>query len=148
MNDKILKILEKREFNCQKCSACCRHEPGAVFLRKEDVELITNFLYIPEEDLLKKYCRGLLKGEKNIVALKEKANYDCIFWDKKCTIYEARPLQCRTFPYWPFLVESQKDWNEECYRCPGINVKGDITIEERYKFYESEKYSEYMEMPK
>ena len=43
----------------------------------------------------------------------------CIFLDKhtnQCQIYEARPTQCRTYPFWPSIVESVQDWNDECRR--------------------------------
>jgi Fe-S-cluster containining protein len=32
---------------------------------------------------------------------------------KTCQIYEARPTQCYSFPYWPRLIESKEAWDEE-----------------------------------
>lgn len=44
----------------------------------------------------------------------------CVFLkDGKCTAYEGRPTQCRTFPYWPELMVDAK-WNETAKDCPGI----------------------------
>jgi len=143
--NKILRILENYDFKCQQCSVCCRHEPGAVFLTKEDVIKIHTKLDLTLSEFLKKYCRSLEKNNKNVAALKEKSNYDCIFWDSGCTIYEVRPLQCRTYPFWPFLVESKKDWNEEKYRCRGIGVKSELSVLEKHELYELEKYATYME---
>jgi Fe-S-cluster containining protein len=43
----------------------------------------------------------------------------CIFLDtgtNQCRIYEARPTQCRTYPFWPSIVASVQDWNDECRR--------------------------------
>lgn len=39
----------------------------------------------------------------------------CIFLgeDNRCTIYEARPLQCRTYPYWPRMMMSRDEWLAE-----------------------------------
>ena len=74
--------------------------------------------------------------------------YDCIFWNNGCIIYEARPLQCRTFPFWPFLVESKELWKNEKYRCGGIDKASNMTLEEKYNFYMEEKQALYMEMPR
>ena len=32
-----------------------------------------------------------------------------------------RPVQCRTYPFWSFLLADRKTWDEECSTCPGIN---------------------------
>ncbi|OHD13659.1 MAG: hypothetical protein A2086_01060 [Spirochaetes bacterium GWD1_27_9] len=144
----ILKRLSKLDFNCEKCSSCCRYESGAVFLTLDDVKKICDNLSISIDKFLVECCRGLYKDDKFVVALKEKPNYDCIFWNNGCIIYEARPLQCRTFPFWPFLVESKELWKNEKYRCAGIDKASDMTLEEKYNFYMEEKQALYMEMPR
>jgi len=48
-------------------------------------------------------------------------DYACIFFDenlKRCSIYEARPNQCRTFPFWEQFKCSAKE--EVAKECPGI----------------------------
>ena len=45
--------------------------------------------------------------------------------DKRCRIYPVRPVQCRTYPFWPELVESKFAWRAEARRCEGIN-RGEI----------------------
>eukprot|EP00613_Pedinella_sp_CCMP2098_P066871 CAMPEP_0171980084 /NCGR_PEP_ID=MMETSP0993-20121228/259757_1 /TAXON_ID=483369 /ORGANISM="non described non described, Strain CCMP2098" /LENGTH=393 /DNA_ID=CAMNT_0012632261 /DNA_START=51 /DNA_END=1232 /DNA_ORIENTATION=- len=39
----------------------------------------------------------------------------CVFLDPlgKCSIYEVRPLQCRTYPFWPSLLEDAEAWSAE-----------------------------------
>lgn len=39
--------------------------------------------------------------------------------DGSCDIYEARPTQCRTFPYWPENMSDEK-WKALSAECPGI----------------------------
>ncbi|TMW62738.1 hypothetical protein Poli38472_005356 [Pythium oligandrum] len=47
----------------------------------------------------------------------------CIFLDgKRCSIYEARPTQCRTFPWWPQNIVSDYDWRLAARQCEGINA--------------------------
>ena len=48
-----------------------------------------------------------------------------IFRKKRCSIYKARPTQCRTWPFWSENMKT-KIWNEEIQSfCPGIG-KGKI----------------------
>ena len=55
--------------------------------------------------------------------MQEKSNYDCIFWQNGvgCSIYNARPLQCRSYPFWPAIMDSKESWDEEATNCPGMN---------------------------
>jgi hypothetical protein len=48
---------------------------------------------------------------------------NCSFLDGagKCRIYSVRPVQCRTYPWWPEIVETQAGWCYEAKRCEGIN---------------------------
>ena len=57
---------------------------------------------------------------------------DCVFLQplaaspgKGCSIYEVRPAQCRTWPFWPSNVSSIEAWAAAAKRCPGIN-RGEI----------------------
>jgi hypothetical protein len=38
-----------------------------------------------------------------------------------CTIYEARPTQCRTWPFWPEVVREKKSWDRGARECEGMN---------------------------
>ncbi len=117
-------------FECQRCSACCRHEPGYVFLSGKDLEALSENFKISKKEFLKKYCRKIDIGGFSRISLNEKRNYDCIFWEKGgCKVYNARPLQCRTYPFWRPYMESEEDWNSLESSCPGVN-KGKINTKE------------------
>ena len=82
------------------------------------------------EAFVKKYTRRI--GNR-LSLLEHSKTYDCVFLkDKKCLVYEARPRQCRTFPWWPEQLTSKKEWEEEAARCEGINHQGSklYTLEE------------------
>jgi hypothetical protein len=36
-------------------------------------------------------------------------------------VYEDRPRQCRTWPFWRYNVSSPWHWRREAKRCPGMN---------------------------
>lgn len=70
------------------------------------------------EDFCKKYVRQV--GQKYSL-IEHPRTYDCVFLkDKKCQIYQVRPTQCRTFPYWPSTLESPEAWREAARHCEGI----------------------------
>ena len=55
-------------------------------------------------------------------SLKEFPNGDCVFFDgqtRRCTVYEARPRQCRTWPFWDSNLKTPEDWKHTCQVCPG-----------------------------
>jgi Fe-S-cluster containining protein len=54
-------------------------------------------------------------------SLIEKPGGDCIFWDKEagCTVYPARPQQCRAWPFWPENIARPRDWEQVKKVCPG-----------------------------
>ena len=112
-------------FKCQGSSNCCisRDSYGFVYLSNKDIERLTNFFNLDEDNFIKLYC-DKTNGFKH---LKEKINNsNCQFLvDKKCSIYIARPTQCRTWPFWNENMKDKK-WNKEISKfCPGIG-KGPI----------------------
>ena len=106
------------KFSCKRCSACCRHDPGFVYLSEKDLEKLVLQTKIDKKSFINKYCRWC---SDDSLSLKEKPNKDCIFWDGSCTVYETRPLQCRTFPFWKSIIASQKNWEAAAGECPGMN---------------------------
>jgi Fe-S-cluster containining protein len=109
------------KFECTRCSRCCRHTPGFVFLSKKDLEDIASYLGRTEEAVRAQYCRVVTFGAFRRLSLKEKPNLDCVFWeDGGCAVYPARPLQCRSFPFWAANLESREAWKRTGASCPGI----------------------------
>ena len=94
-------------FSCSQCSACCRYEPGFVFLYEKDITPLLTVLNLDFASFVEKYCRWVdLHDGYEYLSLIETAKYDCIFWKDGCSVYEARPLQCRAFPFWVDALSS------------------------------------------
>ncbi len=110
------------QFECTRCSHCCRGQPGYVFLTEEDVEKIKDYIGLSRCQVLDTYCRRVDVGITERISLKEKENFDCIFWEEAgCSIYPHRPLQCRSYPFWSAIVASKDSWEREGKNCPGID---------------------------
>lgn len=106
-------------FHCTGCGKCCTGRDGYVFLSKLDLEKLANHFSLTPEAFAKKYTR-LVDGQ--LALLDQMRSDHCIFLkDKKCTVYEARPVQCRTFPWWIQNLQTPSDWEEAARHCEGIN---------------------------
>lgn len=109
-------------FSCKQCSSCCRYDPGYVFLSEKDVNLLADSLKMTYNEFVQVYCRWINSGDGNEkLSLRELSNYDCVFWiNGGCSVYQSRPLQCRTFPFWQSILRSQAAWESTKEGCPGM----------------------------
>jgi Fe-S-cluster containining protein len=112
-------------FDCRRCSRCCGGGPGYVFLTKADLERLLGRLGLDFPSFFKKYCTTVDTGLGMALSLRETPDYDCILWGGKgCSVYEDRPVQCSTYPFWASVLESRRGWEEESASCPGIGEGG------------------------
>jgi Fe-S-cluster containining protein len=104
-------------FSCTRCGACCTGAPGYVWVSLDEIEQLARFRGETTEEFSARYVRQV--GDN--FSLIERPGGDCIFWDKAagCTVYPARPVQCRTWPFWPENVETPEDWEHITRVCPG-----------------------------
>lgn len=108
-------------FECARCGNCCSGPPGYVWVTKNEIKAIAEFLGCTNETLNK----GLLRRVGLRYSLTEKRDGDCIFLKHKdgesvCSIYPVRPTQCRTWPFWAANLRSPKAWEAAALSCPGI----------------------------
>lgn len=82
------------------------------------IERIARFLGLGMRAFRKRF---LTKDEAGQRVLRLKPNGDCIFWEEGCTVYPARPRQCRTFPFWSENLGSPEAWEELKQFCHGID---------------------------
>jgi uncharacterized protein len=108
-------------FECLRCSNCCRHAPGFVFLIKKDLERLICATRLDLGTFLNRYCREVNISGFHRVSLIEKENYDCVFWEQDgCSVYRYRPMQCRSYPFWSGNLVSQRAWERLKSSCPGV----------------------------
>ncbi|MFA5250868.1 MAG: YkgJ family cysteine cluster protein [Parachlamydiales bacterium] len=108
-------------FQCQGCGSCCTGFSGFVWLKKNEIAKIADYLKLEEKIFLENYTFPVFGR----ISLKEIVpSYSCIFFDepeKKCRIYPVRPFQCQSFPFWPGNLASLDDWHKLKSMCPGID---------------------------
>jgi hypothetical protein len=105
-------------FQCTGCGDCCTGAPGYVWVNQAEIAELARRMGVEADEFERKYVRkvGVRKS------LVEFANGDCVFFDgqsRKCTVYEARPRQCRTWPFWRSNLRTPEDWQHTCQICPG-----------------------------
>jgi len=110
---------EGLKFKCTGCGKCCTGSDGYVFLSDLDVSNLSNKLALSTEQFTKTYTRHV-SGEYALKDLPKSG--DCIFLkDNQCSVYDSRPVQCRTFPWWVNNLRGPEEWKEAATHCEGIN---------------------------
>ncbi len=116
-------------FECTACGACCTGAPGAIWVDAGEQRAIAAAAGISLMELRLKRTR-LIDGR---MSLRERANGDCTFLDshtRKCTVYAARPVQCRTWPFWDSNLDTPADWDRTRSECPGAGVGPLVSLED------------------
>lgn len=117
------------DFHCTACGQCCSGG-GVVYFTKEDLKNIQESLKTAPEQ--PSWASAFLKGgvfrEGKHGYLEHDSSEDCIFLEEgRCSIYRLRPLQCRTYPFWPSVFESKSSFKENKKGCPGMMKKSGKT---------------------
>jgi Fe-S-cluster containining protein len=106
------------DFECQRCRSCCRGEPGFVWVTAWEVAALAAALGATDSDFRRTCCREVAGR----ISLRERPDGDCVLLGPEgCLAYEARPVQCRTFPFWPEHLGRPADWSRLGRECPGVN---------------------------
>lgn len=105
-------------FQCTACGKCCSGAPGFVWVNASEVKQLAQSLEMTEDEFRDDFVRKV--GNRS--SLKEYPDGDCILLDpetRHCLVYDARPIQCRTWPFWSSNLKSPEAWEETCEACPG-----------------------------
>ena len=127
--DKTPWYSEGLRFECTQCGACCSGDPGYVWVDQTEIEGMAADLGLELDAFERKFVRKVGPDR----SLLEYDNGDCILLDpvsRKCTVYESRPIQCRTWPFWDSTLEKKRDWKETCEVCPGAGKGKLYTFEQ------------------
>ncbi len=127
------------QFECQGSGQCCvsHGEYGFVYVTASDRKRMAALRGISTREFTRDFClkeEGLYRlrdGEPISVhgATPKKTDQTtqpslakpCVFLEnKRCSVYAARPAQCRTWPFWPETMTA-KAWKKDVAKfCPGV----------------------------
>lgn len=121
MSDKEPWYKDGLRFECTACGKCCSGAPGYVWVNRVEVTELARVLQMSEEEFRDRFVRKV----GNRYSLVEYPDGDCILLDPKtrhCLAYQARPVQCRTWPFWSSNLRSPEAWQHTCEVCPGAGT--------------------------
>ena len=115
---------------CESCGGkCCVGESGYIFVTLEEARQISAFLKISFEDFALKYLKKV-KYSFSLIEKPHPSGMACVFFDDdsgKCAIYDVRPKQCVSFPFWEgFKNKSKAELQELISLCPGVCAESRI----------------------
>jgi len=118
-------LIKKDGFNfafdpkgCDSCNGnCCIGESGYIWINAQEIQSLALHLNLSVEDVKFRYLNKIgYKYSIKEIQLSQN-NFACYFFNvekKQCTVYEARPMQCRTFPFWDYFKENEEEVYKEC----------------------------------
>ncbi|MGD9690353.1 MAG: YkgJ family cysteine cluster protein [Phycisphaerales bacterium] len=114
-------------FSCTMCGNCCTGVPGYVLIDDAETAALARRVRLSVTDFLDRFTHVLEEG-RSLTERKTSFGFDCVFLDREsipgkavCGVYEDRPKQCRTWPFWPSNLSSRRAWLEAKRKCPGID---------------------------
>ncbi len=114
-------------FECTGCGVCCTGDASRyVEAGPQEQETIRAFLNISRAWFRRRYLTMVDATTKGL----RLAHGRCVFLgdNRRCRIYPVRPVQCRTYPWWPEVVASPTSWRAEARRCEGINRGAQVPL--------------------
>lgn len=107
-------------FECTGCGECCKSRGGYgyIYVTLEERRRLAEHLGLKTRVFTNKHC----EKTDGLFHLRDPASNCEFLKGSRCTVYKARPQQCRTWPFWPENM-SAKVWEGEVKRdCPGIGI--------------------------
>jgi uncharacterized protein len=88
------------------------------------------------DEFIRDYPKDSPAG-RSLREVRSRFGLDCIFLDRTtvpgkalCSMYEERPAQCRTWPFWDSNLRSKAHWERAKRICPGMD-RGTLIPPER-----------------
>jgi uncharacterized protein len=109
-------------FQCKRSGNCCSQPEGRVRVTEDEISAIAALVGLGIDGFRSRF---LLPGPGGDSLFKMGLGPACIFLEKDkglatCSIYEARPGHCRSFPFWDELRDDGPALHKAMRFCPGM----------------------------
>ncbi len=115
-------------FGCTMCGNCCSGPEGYVLLTDVEIAGLAKRLRMSVQDFTDEHTHMTPEG-RSLREKKSEKGLDCTFLDREkipgkavCGVYEDRPAQCRTWPFWESVIKTRASWERAKRVCPGIDT--------------------------
>jgi len=105
-------------FRCQRSGNCCRVGTGRVWFEESELEALA----AAAKQAVDAFVAQHVVRVGSRLSLRERADGRCVLLEGQChcSVYSARPKQCRDFPEWPALQADAQELERAAAYCPGI----------------------------
>ena len=103
-------------FECTGCGNCCKLAGGFVYVTDTEIRNLAELLSLSLSDFTDRY----LETHDGRDVLRSNAEACVFLKDNACSVYGARPMQCRTFPFWAVNLKSLYRWKIIALECEGL----------------------------
>ncbi|MCA9797424.1 MAG: YkgJ family cysteine cluster protein [Candidatus Eremiobacteraeota bacterium] len=125
-------------FECTQCGDCCSGASGLVVFEPEEGQAMAERLKVSYEEFLERYAVLTDDGwSLKEVPAPNGTDLDCILLQRdpesgktSCSVHQARPTQCRTWPFWPGNLRSPRSWHRAARECEGIDCGPRVPLQE------------------
>ena len=108
------------QFSCTRCGNCCvtHGEAAYIYLSSTDVDRLALHFGLSREQFLDQHCAR----DEDYTWL-DAPQPACPYLDgeRRCSVYEARPTQCRTWPFWKENLDELRWKGDLRAVCPGLD---------------------------
>ena len=116
-----LRIVDGRRFGCTRCGNCCV-QPGYVFFSWPELDRMATHLDL---DVTEFRARFGVTWDAQLgcwsIDATDGRGCSLLDADRGCRVHPVKPTQCKTFPFWPELVDEAEGWEAAKAYCPGLD---------------------------
>ena len=115
--------MNRSEFHCRCCGACCRIKDGIVRVSDAEISRIAAYLGMDEAEFIATETE--LAPDRKGLVLKSRADGACVYLDENnlCRLNPIKPDKCRSFPFeW-----TNPDSNAICPELAGVGWCGKVS---------------------
>lgn len=117
-------VIKKDGFNfafnskaCESCQGkCCIGESGYIWVNPKEITNLIEFLKIDTEKFKENYLKKV-GFRYSLNEVEYEGGFACVFFDMEkrcCKVYNVRPNQCRSYPFWEHFKKNQHEVEKEC----------------------------------